>query len=103
MPNGTRLTVLRQRSDGWWLVRILATGQEGWALSRIGGKPFIECCVSPNQNGTANQTASQPSFDCTKARAPDEVAICSNPELAKLDTRRAFASSRSSRRGLNGL
>jgi hypothetical protein len=27
----------------------------------------------------------QPSFNCGKARAPDEIAICSNPELSELD------------------
>ena len=27
------------------------------------------------------------SFDCAKASAPDEVAICKNPELSELDTR----------------
>lgn len=30
-------------------------------------------------------TAQSPSFDCSKARYPDEVAICRNPELAQLD------------------
>jgi uncharacterized protein len=30
-------------------------------------------------------TAQSPSFDCNKARYPDEVAICRNPELAELD------------------
>ena len=29
--------------------------------------------------------AQSPSFDCSKARYPDEVAICKNPELAELD------------------
>lgn len=27
-----------------------------------------------------------PSFDCSRASAPDEVAICSDPQLAKLDS-----------------
>ncbi len=30
--------------------------------------------------------AADPSFDCSKAKAPDEVAICANPELARLDS-----------------
>ncbi len=30
-------------------------------------------------------TAQSPSFDCGKARYPDEIAICRNPELAELD------------------
>jgi uncharacterized protein len=29
------------------------------------------------------------SFNCAKAVAPDEVAICSNPELSERDTERA--------------
>ena len=29
--------------------------------------------------------AQSPSFDCTKARLPDEIAICRTPELAELD------------------
>ena len=29
--------------------------------------------------------AQSASFDCTKATAPDELAICANPELAGLD------------------
>lgn len=26
------------------------------------------------------------SFDCSKARAPDEIAICANPDLSALDS-----------------
>ena len=26
------------------------------------------------------------SFDCTKARAPDEIAVCANPDLSALDS-----------------
>ena len=29
--------------------------------------------------------AQSPSFDCNKARLPDEIAICRTPELAELD------------------
>lgn len=46
MLNGTRLTVLQKRADGWWLVRVVDTGEEGWALSIHGQKTFIECCVT---------------------------------------------------------
>jgi hypothetical protein len=45
MPNGTLLKVLQRRADGWWHVRILTTGQEGWALSGRSGKTWIECCI----------------------------------------------------------
>lgn len=32
-----------------------------------------------------------PSFDCSRARAPDEIAICADPRLAKLDSLAAQA------------
>ena len=35
--------------------------------------------------GAASLNAQSASFDCIKAAAPDEVAICANPELAGLD------------------
>ena len=35
--------------------------------------------------------AQSPSFDCSKARYPDEVAICRNPRLAELDECRSAA------------
>jgi hypothetical protein len=44
MPNGTPLKVLERRGDGWWYVRVLPSGPEGWALSRQGGSVWIECC-----------------------------------------------------------
>jgi hypothetical protein len=47
MPNGTLLQVFEQRPDGWWHVRIVPTGQVGWALSGAGGRMWIECCASP--------------------------------------------------------
>jgi uncharacterized protein len=34
---------------------------------------------------TAAVTAQTPSFDCARARLPDEVAICQTQELARLD------------------
>ena len=33
----------------------------------------------------ASLNAQSASFDCAKAAAPDEIAICANPELAGLD------------------
>ena len=35
--------------------------------------------------------AQSPSFDCTKARLPDEIAICRTPELAEFDNTIAAA------------
>ena len=39
---------------------------------------FLSICANP-------ATAQSPSFDCGKARLPDEIAICQTPELAELD------------------
>jgi uncharacterized protein len=44
MPNGTLLQVLERRPDRWWLVRVVGTGQQGWALSSQGDRIYIECC-----------------------------------------------------------
>jgi len=44
MPNGTLLQVLQRQSDGWWYVRMVANGQQGWALSRQGDRVWIYCC-----------------------------------------------------------
>jgi hypothetical protein len=44
MPNGTPLQVLERRGDGWWYVRVLPSGPEGWALSRQGSSVWIQCC-----------------------------------------------------------
>lgn len=49
MPNGTVLDVLQQRPDGWWFVRVIPTGQEGWALSGDRYAKWIDCCVSTPQ------------------------------------------------------
>jgi hypothetical protein len=46
MPNGTRLQVLQRQNDGWWYVRVLPAGPEGWALSKIGNRILIECCAT---------------------------------------------------------
>jgi uncharacterized protein len=43
-------------------------------------------------------TAAAPSFDCSRARTTDEIAICGNPQLSELDRRTtaAFNSARAS-------
>jgi tetratricopeptide (TPR) repeat protein len=46
MPNGTLLRVLQRQDDGWWHVKIVPAGPEGWAISRIGNKTFIACCTT---------------------------------------------------------
>ncbi len=89
MPNGTLLEVIEKRPDGWWFVRDVGTGKEGWALSGNRATAWIVCCTPDRGAGASGQVqtanAQSPSFDCSKARYPDEVAICRNPELAELD------------------
>jgi len=46
MPNGTLLQILEQRADGWWLVRNIKNGRQGWALSGNGTTQWIACCTS---------------------------------------------------------
>lgn len=48
-------------------------------LMRIAG-PCLLLALS------ATAGAADPSFDCAKAQAPDEKAICASPELSKLDS-----------------
>jgi len=46
MPNGTLLDVVERRADGWWRVRDVATGREGWALAGSGARRWIVCCAA---------------------------------------------------------
>ncbi len=53
MPNGTLLEVLKRQPDGWWYVRVVPTGQTGWAMSGGSGKRWIECCKTAADPETA--------------------------------------------------
>lgn len=44
MPNGTLLQVLQRQNDGWWQVRVVPSGEEGWTLSSHGNRQWIRCC-----------------------------------------------------------
>jgi uncharacterized caspase-like protein len=48
MPNGTLLEVLEKRPDGWWRVRAVDLGLEGWAkhANDSGTRVWISCCRS---------------------------------------------------------
>lgn len=46
MRNGALLQVLNRRPDGWWFVRVVPTGEEGWALSGQGDRQWIACCAT---------------------------------------------------------
>ena len=51
MRNGTSLQVLQRRDDDWWYVRVVQSGQEGWALSGQGNSHWIVCCASASAGG----------------------------------------------------
>jgi hypothetical protein len=63
MPNGTALKVLQRRADGWWHVRVVSSGQEGWALSGQGGAVWIACCATlATDSGTKQAQAEMLGF-----------------------------------------
>lgn len=55
MANGTKLDVLLRRADGWWYVKVLPTGEEGWAFSGRGDKAWILCCAATDGAQTEQQ------------------------------------------------
>jgi hypothetical protein len=59
MPNGTALRVLERRPDGWWYVKLDASGQEGWALAFQGNRTWIECCITASVPPSSPQTANE--------------------------------------------
>jgi hypothetical protein len=77
MPNGTALEVLKRNSDGWWYVRVVASGQEGWALSGQKDKRWIVCCAPPSKPSQLTQTVPDRS---TQVPAP----VSSGPVLLTL-------------------
>ena len=44
LANGTLLEVLSRRPDGWWRVRAVEFGLEGWILNRDGKRTWVFCC-----------------------------------------------------------
>jgi len=66
MANGTLLQVLRRRDDGWWYVKVMPTGDEGWALSGQGSQAWIVCCAMAGgfpEGQSAEQQLNQLSCD----------------------------------------
>lgn len=62
MPNGTPLQILQRRPDRWWYVRVVSSGQTGWAKSRAGKNVWIYCCISqPTDAKVASPTSPRPS------------------------------------------
>jgi hypothetical protein len=93
MPNGTPLKVLERRSDGWWYVRILSSGPEGWALSRQGNSVWIVCCATaemPSEQGTTSNTVTR----CTVVHSP-KVYCKKGTGQGKFNAMKASTTSRS--------
>ena len=65
MPNGTALQVLKTNSDGWWYVKVVASGNEGWALSGENDKRWIVCCA--NSSSVAATSSIVPTLKETPA------------------------------------
>jgi hypothetical protein len=72
MPNGTALEVLKTNPSGWWYVRVVASGKEGWALSGQNDKHWIVCCV--NASGVAATTVTSPLVNETGTIGPPSPA-----------------------------
>jgi uncharacterized protein len=51
--------------------------------------PALRLAFLAGALAVAVPSAHAASFDCTKAAAPDEIAVCGNPELSNLDTQMA--------------
>jgi hypothetical protein len=64
MPNGTLLKVLQRNADGWWYVRMLPSGPEGWAMSRQGSISWIVCCSSDLAHGGGNNEPARREQTC---------------------------------------
>ncbi len=86
MPNGTLLDVLEQRPDGWWLVKNIRTGHQGWALSGNATTNWIACCASvdePGQQTNIEEGFKMPSnhvfcrsFDLGSEQRPEPALRC---------------------------
>jgi len=84
MANGTELKVLDRRSDGWWRVEIVATGQSGWASSGS-SKKYIVWKPASTTAETKTSSASDPTgfFVVASLPAPnDYVWLRSDPSVS---------------------
>jgi hypothetical protein len=85
--------VLRRRTDGWWHVRVIPSGQEGWALSGQGNRVWIECCATEEAAQATDQSQqispevkAQTTNNCV-GFVDDKVnrIICENSDAAALE------------------
>lgn len=85
-PNGNVVATLR---NGVAVIIVQSASLQGKNWAYIGSadnsaplgwvfRDYLDC-------GSSTTAMVQPSFDCRKAKAPDEIAICSNAELSELD------------------
>lgn len=85
MPNGTALEVLKRNPDGWWYVRVVVSGHEGWALSSQKDKRWIVCCADSVTTTTTNITkpATKSATDLTNAtnKKIDPPHAAANPSF----------------------
>jgi len=75
MPNGTPLEILEKRPDGWWLVRDVRTGRQGWALSGSPTTQWIVCCASAENAASGSQAEFARGF-----KMPSNNIFCQYPE-----------------------
>jgi hypothetical protein len=86
MPNGTLLEVLQRRNDDWWYVRIVSTGQEGWALRGEGNRVWIVCCQTVGGLGEQAPVDRQEGAASTRGIvAPTATNAVSAPVAANTD------------------
>ena len=85
MANGTELKVLDRRSDGWWRVEIVATGQSGWASSGS-SKKYIVWKPSTKTASTTSTTNAKSAADAkaeADARAARNAKAIADAKAAK--------------------
>jgi hypothetical protein len=94
MPNGTLLKVLKRQPDGWWYVRVVPTGQTGWALSGGSDKQWIECCKAATDadisaSGSAREEVSPAQSSATAVTQPPSATNqpMSSEELMAFQTK----------------
>jgi uncharacterized protein len=73
--NGDNVEVVGRQ--GKWVEIATSTHSQAWVFSKY---LEVSCVEQAIEAGRTN-----PSFDCRKARLPDEIAICQSPDLAELD------------------
>ena len=83
MPNGTMLEIIERRPDNWWFVRVVETGQTGWARSQAGHRRWIRCCVQENvQSSPLGKNSSATAFPRVECIVADPTPTPLNVRVA---------------------